>query len=183
MDEFSHDLNPVQHIIADAFGEPGRRTFYLQGRSGSELVSVVLEKQEVANLAISILQMLEDLHEKYPDLETVSTGKHILYPEEPITPVFRVGQLIVGYSDDEDQIWLIAKALVIKESGAVVDPDVEKVPSVRFVGSREQMRIMSEHALEIVSQGRPTCPLCGRSIDREGHFCPRTDGEAMPIIF
>ena len=57
MDEFSHDLNPVQHIIADAFGEPGQRTFFLQGRCGRELLSVVLEKQEVANLAISILQI------------------------------------------------------------------------------------------------------------------------------
>lgn len=183
MDEFSHDLNPVQHIIADAYGEPGRRTFFLQGRSSGELLSVVLEKQEVANLAISILQLLEDLEEKYPDLEAVSSRKQILYAEEPIDPEFRIGQLIVGYNDDEDQIWLIAKALVIKESGAVVNPDEEEVPSARFVGTREQMRIMSEHALEVVSQGRPTCPLCGRAIDREGHFCPRTDGEAMPIIF
>ena len=103
MDEFSHDLNPVQHIIADAFGEPGRRTFFLQGRSGRELLSVVLEKQEVANLAISILQMLEELGEKYPDLEAVSTRKQILYPEEPITPEFRVGQLIIGYNDDDDR--------------------------------------------------------------------------------
>lgn len=183
MDEFSHDLNPLEHIIADAFGEPGRRTFFLQGRSGSELISVVLEKQEVANLAVSILQLLEDLEQKFPNLQATSASKQILYPEEPIEPKFRVGQLIVGYNEDFDQIWLIAKALIIKESGAVVDPDVEDVPSIRFVGSRKQMRIMSEHALEVVAQGRPTCPLCGRAIDREGHFCPRTDGEAMPIIF
>lgn len=183
MDKFSHDLNPVQHIIADAFGEPGQRTFYLQGRSGGELLTVVLEKQEVANLAISVLQLLEDLEEKYPDLPTVSVKKEILYPEEPLEPTFRVGQLIVGYNDDEDQIWLIAKALIIKESGTVVDPDVEDVPSIRFVGSREKMHTMSEHALEVVAKGRPTCPLCGRAIDREGHFCPRTDGKAMAIIF
>ena len=80
-------------------------------------------------------------------------------------------------------VWLIAKALVIKESDSVADPDQEEVPSVRFVATRAQMRNMSEHALEVVAQGRPTCPLCGRPIDREGHFCPRTDGEAVPIIF
>ena len=101
MDEFSYDLNPVQHIIADAFGEPGRRTFFLQGRSGGEVLSVVLEKQEVANLAISVLQLLEDLEEKYPDLQSASTSKQILYPEEPIEPKFRVGQLIIGYNDDD----------------------------------------------------------------------------------
>ena len=183
MSEYSYDLNPVEHIIADATGEPGNRTFFIQGRHGDSLLSLVLEKEEVSNLAISVLQLLEDLEEKYPDLTPVSRFKEILYPEQPIEPLFRVGQLIIGYDEDSDMIWLIAKALIIKESGTVADPESEEVPSARFVATREQMRIMSEHALEIVSQGRPTCPLCGRPVDSDGHFCPRTDGEAMPVIF
>ena len=68
MSDFAYDLNPVQRLVADAIGEPGDRTFFLQGAAGSQVVSVVLEKQEVANLAISILQLLEELEEKYPDL-------------------------------------------------------------------------------------------------------------------
>lgn len=184
MTEYSYDLNPVQHLIADAVGEPGRRTFFLQGRSDNELLSLVLEKQEVANLAISVMQLLEDLEEKYPDLPPLTTLKvHTLHAEQPIEPKFRVGQLILGYDEDADMVWIIAKALVVKESGAVVDPDEEDVPSARFVATREQMQRMSEHALEVVSAGRPQCPLCGRPIDREGHFCPRTDGEAVPVIF
>ncbi|MCB0157287.1 MAG: DUF3090 domain-containing protein [Caldilineaceae bacterium] len=184
MAEYSFDLNPVQHLIADAVGEPGRRTFFIQGRADTELVSLVLEKQEVANLAISVMQLLEDLEEKYPDLTPLAKRKfQSLHAEQPIDPKFRVGQLILGYDEDNDMIWLIAKALVVKESGAIVDPDEEEVPSVRFVATRDQMHRMSEHALEVVSAGRPQCPLCGRPIDREGHFCPRTDGEAVPVIF
>ena len=34
MANFTYDLNPVQHIIADATGEPGKRTFFLQARAG-----------------------------------------------------------------------------------------------------------------------------------------------------
>lgn len=184
MSEYAYDLNPVQHLIADAVGEPGQRTFFIQGRAGNELVSLVLEKQEVANLAISVIQLLEDLEEKFPDLPPLAKRKvEALFPEQPIDPKFRVGQLILGYDEDDDMVWLIAKALVVKESGAIVDPDEEEVPSARFVATREQMQRMSEHALEVVSSGRPQCPLCGRPIDREGHFCPRTDGEAVPIIF
>ncbi len=183
MAEFMYDLNPVQHLIADASGEPGKRTFFLQGRAGPSVVNLVLEKEEVANLAISVLQLLEDLEEKYPDLTPVSKKKKTLFPEEPLEPTFRVGQLVIGYDEDDDRIWIIAKALVIKESGAVADPEVEDVPTARFVATREQVRLMSEHALEVVSKGRPTCPLCGRPIDRSGHFCPRTDGQAMPILF
>jgi len=187
MSDYAYDLNPVQRIIADAIGEPGQRTFFIQGRGpsgrGSELVSVVLEKQEVANLAISVLQLLEELEEKYPDLAPVSSNKSVLVPESPIEPLFRVGQLIVGYDEDDDMIWLIARAMAGPTSAEEDDPEEEETLAVRFVATRQQMRALSEHALEIVASGRPTCPLCGQPINRDGHFCPRSDGQAMPIIF
>ena len=183
MTDYAYDLNPVQRIVADAIGEPGDRTFFLQGASGSEVVSVVLEKQEVANLAISVLQLLEELEERHPDLPQHQWSGGVLVPEVPFEPAFRVSQLIVGYDEDDDMIWIIARALIVSESGSVVDPESEEVPSARFVATREQMRALSDHALEVVSEGRPTCPLCGNPIDAGGHFCPRSDGQAMPIIF
>lgn len=183
MAKFTYDLNPVQSIIADAIGEPGKRTFFLQARAGAQLVTVVLEKQEVANLAISILQMLKEVTEKNPDLPPVVAKKKTLHVESPVEPFFRVGQLMLGYDDDDDMIWVVAKALIVNESGAIVDPEDVDVPAVRFVATRAQMRALSDHALEVIAKGRPTCPLCGRAIDRAGHFCPRSDGEAMPIIF
>ena len=182
MAEFTHDLNPVDQIIADATGEPGKRTFFLQGRSGREVVSLVLEKQEVNNLAVSVLQLLEELEEKYPDLAPAPLSKKLLFADEPFDPAFRIGQLMIGYDESDDRVWLIAKALIVDEQGAIVDPEGEAVPSVRFVATRAQMRALGEHALEVVAKGRPLCPLCGRPIDRAGHFCPRTDGHAMPIV-
>ncbi len=183
MTEYAYDLNPVQRIVADAIGDPGQRTFFLQGSDGLEVVSVVLEKQEVANLAISVLQLLEELEEKFPELPQPQSSEDDLVPEVPFEAAFRVGQLVVGYDEDDDMVWIIAKALIVSESGAVVDPDEEDVPTVRFVATREQMRSLSDHALEVVSKGRPTCPLCGNPINPEGHFCPRSDGQAMPIVF
>jgi uncharacterized repeat protein (TIGR03847 family) len=180
--QFTYDLNPVDTIIADAVGEPGQRTFFLQARMGRQLVSIALEKQEVNNLALSVLQLLEELEERFPDLPPAARSSRVLRPESPIEPAFRVAQLILGYDESEDMIWVIAKALMVDESGALVDPNDERVPAVRFVATRSQMRALSEHALEVVASGRPICPLCGRPIDRMGHFCPRTDGHAMPIV-
>ena len=182
MSNFVYDLNPVQHLVADAMGEPGKRTFFLQGRSGSRLVTLVLEKQEVGNLAISILQLLEELESTYPHLKRTSSSKRTLQPEHPVDPYFRVGQLSIGYNQSEDTVWLEAKALVVNEAGEIADPSSDDVPAVRFVATRDQMRAMGEHALEVIGQGRPVCPLCGRPIDRGGHFCERTDGHAVPII-
>lgn len=183
MSNYDYDLNPVDQLVADAVGEPGKRTFFIQGRSGPTVVSLVLEKQEVANLATSLLQMLEDLEEMYPDLPPVGKRMEALYPAQPVEPSFRIRQLVLGYDEDADRVWLIAKALVADESGELVDPDDESVPSARMVATREQMRLMSKHALIVVEKGRPECPLCNRPIDHGGHFCPRTDGEAMPIVF
>lgn len=178
-----HDLNPVQHIVADAVGEPGKRTFYLQARSRSSRISLVMEKQEVNSLALSVLQLLEELENQYPELPPASSRGLEPELEMPIDPSFRVAELSIGYDESEDMIWLIAKALVTNEVGSIIDPDEEEVPAVRFVASRGLMRAMSEHALEVISQGRPICPLCGRPIDRAGHFCPRSDGQAVPVIF
>jgi len=155
----------------------------LQGRAGSQLVSLVLEKQEVSNLAMSVLQLLEELETTYPTLKRTSSSKRALKPEHPMDPYFRVGQLSLGYDEEKDKVWLIAKALVATEEGEIVDPSRDDVPAVRFVATRDQMRAMGEHALEVIGKGRPVCPLCGRAIDRGGHFCERTDGHAMPVIF
>jgi len=182
MTQFKYDLNPVDYIVADAIGEPGHRTFFLQGRMGRQLVSLTLEKQEVNNLAISVLQLLEELEEKHPDLSPAARSTRSPHVETAFEPAFRVAQLIIGYDEDDDMIWLVAKALLTDESGALVGPDDESVPAARFVATRSQMRALSEYALEIVAAGRPLCPLCGRPIDRQGHFCPRTDGHAMPIV-
>jgi len=183
MPNYNYDLNPVEYLVADAVGEPGQRTFFIQGRSGAMVVSLVLEKQEVANLAISLLQLLEDLEQMYPDLPPVSKAPAPLRPTHPIEPRFRIRQLVLGYDEDADRIWLIAKALIADETGALVDPDNEHVPSARMVATREQVLLMSKHALNVIDKGRPECPLCNRPIDHGGHFCPRTDGEAMPIVF
>ena len=55
------DLGRVDRITADAVGEPGSRTFYLQAKRGDELVTMVVEKQQVQLLATSILELLSDL--------------------------------------------------------------------------------------------------------------------------
>ncbi len=43
------DLNPVDRITTDAVGEPGRRVFYLQGRKGLEVVTLICEKEHVVS--------------------------------------------------------------------------------------------------------------------------------------
>ena len=215
MTNFTYDLNPVQRITADAVGDPGNRTFFLQARQGTQLVSLIMEKQQVAALATSILQLLEELEEQNPNLTRARSQVKRLSLDMPLNPAFRVGQLGLGYDEEADLVVIVAQSLAAPEVERQVEPEADgddyaddyplayaggggddddddedekettekaEVSLARFYATRSQMRALGEHALQVVQAGRPDCPLCGRPIDPVGHFCPRTDGHAFPIV-
>ena len=164
-----YDLNPVMHITADAIGPPGQRVFYLQAGQEDTLVTLVVEKEQVEALAISVEPMLEELENRHPQSasEMELTSQYDLVLREPIEPLFRVGQMGLGYDEDADMLIVVAQELT---------DDNEEMSVVRFWASRAQMKALSEHSLEVVESGRPICPLCDNPIDPEGHFCPRRNG-------
>ncbi|HRJ44304.1 MAG: DUF3090 family protein [Caldilineaceae bacterium] len=184
---FTYDFESVTHIVADALGQPGRRTFFLQARQGRRTASLIMEKQQVAALAASVLQLLDELQSQHPELEPADSPSQLPRLVEPIDPAFRVGQLGLGYDEDRDLIVVVAQALPTEEpdeddeEGGVLTKD--DLPRARFFATRSQMRALSEKALRAVGSGRPDCPLCGRPIDAAGHFCPRTNGHAFPLAF
>jgi len=169
MSQEFYDLNPVGSITADAIGPPGERVFYLQASHEDTLVTLVLEKEQVQALAISVEQMLEELEKRHPqsaaEMELISQYDLVL--REPIEPIFRVGQLGLGYDEDSDMLIVVAQELT---------DDNDEMSVVRFWATRAQMKAMSEHSLRVVDAGRPTCPLCGQPMDQDGHYCPRRNG-------
>jgi len=171
------DLNPITHITAGAVGEPGQRTFYIQARQGSQLVTLLCEKQQVAALAMGVEQLLEQLAEKDP--EHIGRSDQILdidmELEEPLEPDFRVGQMGLGYDEDHSLVVLVAQELLPED----IDPATAS--SARFWGTAAQMRTLARHAAQVVAAGRPLCPLCGEPLEPEGHFCPRKNGHSKPI--
>jgi uncharacterized repeat protein (TIGR03847 family) len=164
-----YDLNPVSRITADAIGPPGKRVFYLQASTQEEIVTLLVEKEQVQALAISVDQMLEELEKREPGSEPPlpSISQYEMLLQEPVEPLFRVGQIGLGYDEDMDLLIIVAQELTD-------DPDEMSV--ARFWATREQVKALSEHSLRVVNAGRPICPLCNQPIDPEGHFCPRENG-------
>lgn len=164
-----HDLNPVSRITVGTIGEPGQRTFFLQGRQGVTLVSLVTEKEQMTSLAQGISDLLTRLGERSEATTEVSARELVL--EQPVEPLFRVGQLGLGYDQENDLLVIVAYAVPEQEEQEIVDV-------VRFWATRDQMRALAHHVAEIAAAGRPVCVLCGRPIDPAGHFCPRRNGHA-----
>lgn len=166
------ELNPVSHVTIGTIGEPGQRTFYLQGSRGIQTISLVIEKEQAIVLANSFHSMLEELEKRYPrpSIETDETVWMDMRLREPVEPLFRVGNMGVGYNEGSDQIVLVAYELQAEEDEDE-DPDV-----VSFWATRTQIKTFIKHAYEVVRAGRPICGNCGQPIDPDGHFCPNRNG-------
>ncbi|MDX1521402.1 MAG: DUF3090 family protein [Anaerolineae bacterium] len=164
------DFNPVSRITIGTVGPPGQRMFLLQANQGVSMITLKVEKEQVRVLSTSIIELLEELDEKYPrNFSKVDEPLNAdLMLQEPVEPAFAVGQIGLGYDQEQDLIVLVVQEMQFEEGD---DP-----ATARFWGTRPQMKVLSEHALEVVEQGRPICPLCDSPMDPEGHFCPRTNG-------
>ncbi|HEY4725364.1 MAG TPA: DUF3090 family protein, partial [Actinomycetota bacterium] len=63
----SRELDPVTRLTADAVGEPGQRTFYLQAASGADQVTLLVEKEQVRRLAENLQTWLPELAAGRPE--------------------------------------------------------------------------------------------------------------------
>ena len=165
------DMRPVDRLTTDAIGEPGKRVFYIQGRQGSQLVTVICEKEHVALLAQAIDHVLLELAGDDPDAVVepdpiIQQGMDLEYPLEP---AFRTGRVNLGVDQASGNLVIITYE--------AIDEELEVVPSVaHFWATPAQMRAFSIHGQEVVAAGRPICSMCGQPMDPEGHFCPRKNG-------
>ncbi len=152
------DLNPVSAITTDAVGQPGQRVFYLQARRGPTTITIETEKEQVRALALGIHQFLEELTQRFPDRNRVgqSAAERSACWRRRSKPEFKVGQMGLGYDSDQDLVVIVAQSLQLEG-----EPE-ENAVTARFWITRGQAKAMADHALEVVSQGRPMCALCGR---------------------
>lgn len=171
------ELGPVDRITADAIGEPGMRTFYLQARAGGELVTLIVEKEQVRLLATSVLELLADL-----SVETEAGADEDLDLEQPIEPRWRAGRLSIGFDEEQGRFLLE----ITEFEPEVEDEDdprssrEEEPETISLWATRAQMLAFARHGAESVERGRPICPLCGNPMGPEGHACPATNGHRKP---
>lgn len=166
------DLNPVNRITTGAVGKPGQRVFYVQAEGESRRITLLCEKQQVQALGRGLQEFLQELQQKHPNLLTPA-GSYMetdMELQEPLEPLFRVGQFALGYDEDTDRVILVA------QEAQAEDANPDDATTVRLWGTRSQMLAMAQYGLEVASKGRPLCGNCLQPIDPEGHFCPRRNG-------
>jgi uncharacterized repeat protein (TIGR03847 family) len=193
-------FDPPERFIAGTVGQAGNRTFFLQARTGSRIVSVSLEKVQVAAVAERLGHLLFELDQRgLVDLGAERPAEDAAPLDEPLAEAFRAGTLTLGWDGGRERILIEARAMsdedeegdedeeeeeaVEDEAMAaaietfLADDDPDGPDLLRVHLTAEAARAFVERAVRVVRSGRPPCPLCGNPLDPQGHICPRRNGQ------
>jgi len=149
------ELNPVDFLTVGTVGPRGKRVFHLQAGGNGQIVTLTLEKDQARVLGMYISEMLDDLNQQRGDKissDDVNMATMNMDLREPIEPLWRIGQMGLGYDETHDRILLVAQEQLVVEEGQ--DTEGLQSSTVRLSCTRVQMRALSKHTLEVVKQGR-----------------------------
>jgi uncharacterized repeat protein (TIGR03847 family) len=166
-------LDDPDRFIAGTVGEPGERAFYLQARKGSTVISVGLEKTQVAALADRLDDLL-DAVDAPPRSAAADEGDL----DQPVVELFRVGAMALAWDAASESVVIEAQTPTEDGDYAELPDDAEDGPDLLRVRiDPGAARAFVRRAEALVSAGRPLCPFCGQPLDPQGHFCPRSNGQ------
>ena len=171
-------FGPATRLQAQAVGEPGHRTFRLLVESDDGRAAALwVEKEQLQALGLAVEQLLAEfqghLAVRPPQQPPVET-----FPPNP-TVDLRVGRLALGQDESELETGPRYVLLVydIESSGAEEEDPTQRA-TFASRATREQLRALSRNIAEVVSAGRPRCPLCGEPMESKDkpHGCVRANG-------
>jgi uncharacterized repeat protein (TIGR03847 family) len=171
-------------FVADALGEPGQREFFLQAAKGRNVVTVAVEKAQVAVLAERLGALLEEIERRGVELPDGSEDPGGVGLQQPIIEAFRVGTMTLAWDGQSESVLVEARAATDEEDDedeggevvVVLEDDEDGPDLLRVRLDAPAARGFIAHAVEVVAAGRPPCPLCGLPLNPEGHICPRRNG-------
>ena len=142
MPRFEIDLNPLQHITVDAIGKPGQRVFYLQGlrETDPKPVTVIIEKIQLQALTEGVDQLFAELGRMKPEQTTpgVEIDPEKMRITPPVDPLFRTGELGLGYDAGTKLIVVLAREVLLEGD------DPQQAAEVRFWCTSDQLRRLAD---------------------------------------
>lgn len=187
-------FDPVDSLAVGAVGEPGSRRFLIQADKGAARLTVLVEKEQMALLALESVAFLDRIEAERPGGGPDPTGRAAgapAVPLEPAEPMFRARRIGLGFEPERNLV-----VIELQERGSADEEERSEGPPgggaprpgagagvpdgldpesavARLYATPAQVRAMAATAVEAVARGRPRCPLCDQPMDPQGHRCPR----------
>ena len=160
-----YTYDPPDRFVAGTVGQPGQRAFYLQAAGSGRVTSVAVEKGQVSQLAERLDELLDEVLRR--------TGGSAAIPavapdaladdgplDQPLMEDFRVGAIALAWDGDSERVIIEAQEL----SDEPIEPLTEELPEdgpaiLRVTITAAAARAFAKRALQLVTAGRPPCPL------------------------
>lgn len=182
-------------FVTGTVGQPGDRTFFLQASDGSRIVSVSLEKAQVAVLTDRLDELLSEVTARAGDGGGQDPGVPAIVPvispadeiaaiddidplDIPVEEEFRVGAMGLAWDSNEESVVIEAVAAGEEpvDEDAILSDNDDGPDALRVRITPAAARAFIARARRVISAGRPPCPLCALPLDPAGHICPRQNG-------
>jgi uncharacterized repeat protein (TIGR03847 family) len=167
----------LSRFTVGTVGLPGDRTFYLQLKSGSTVISASLEKSQVAALSERLNYMLKEIRLVHPLAPRPQLLRDSLPLETPVVDEFRIGSIAIFFDEESELIQIDLRQVNFNdediEEGSPLMDDIEMM---RIFISPSQAKTFHDRAELVIAAGRQPCPFCGFPIDPQGHLCARANG-------
>ena len=185
------EFSRVDRIQVGAVGVPGARTFLIQARQADRLLTLVLEKTHVFELAERIYQLMIATGQQDMARELVRSQSEEAEATPPAEfeeddPAWRVGEMDLMYDTITELVAIECREFdpsVFEEDDESQEESLiseDDLSSARFWVTFAQLGVMWMQAIDSVAQGRPMCPLCGLPMDAD-HKCFGTNGHKAGI--
>lgn len=170
----------VSRFIVGTIGEPGSRSFWIQVRSGNDLISVAVEKGQISVLGERFEEMLREIRLAHPEIERPGLIEDREGLEMPVIGQFRVGAIAIFFDEFTEKV-----QVDLREVNVDVDEDeifeidsasLDNVAVLRVYLTLAQVKSFAVRAQSLVKAGRLPCPFCALPIDPTGHICARANG-------
>ena len=162
-------FNNPERCVAGTIGQPGERAFFIQAREKARVVSVAVEKAQVAAIASRLELIVAEVRKSNPLISVVSVANDDAPLETPVDEEFQVGAISLAWDDEKQLITFELYELADDEQdaeGQVLEINFSLAMAIAFV----------QRSKAVVNAGRLPCPFCSIPIDPRGHLCPRANG-------
>src|SRR5687767_8423115 len=141
------ELDQVEALAAGAVGAPGQREFFIQARTGSTQLTVLVEKEQVALLAAEAITFLDRIADDFPEDDAESPKEDL---QEPTVPLFRARLIGLGFDPERQRVLIELRERAEDDDEAESEPPPAPEPSLpmeeeegyvaRIYATRSQVR-------------------------------------------
>lgn len=158
----------VERFVAGTVGQPGERAFFIQARHGNRLVTVAVEKLQVAALAERVELIINEFRKSDSSIRLLTSEIDDAPLELPIESEFEVGSISISWDE--------SKKMMSIELLEILTEEIETPNTLEVQLSISMCIAFIKRSKALIGAGRLPCPFCGMPIDPQGHLCPRANG-------